>query len=190
MVIINKIYTRTGDRGETQLVGGQRIPKDAIRVECYGDIDELNSVLGWARSVSMESLKDYQKNMELVQQELFDIGAELATPSNTSAHSKGAICEENWKRLELWIDQAIQDLPELRSFVLPGGSPTNSALHIARAVCRRAERHAVHLSKQENVSTDLLIYLNRLSDYLFALARRSSCSEGLPETLWKPGKIR
>jgi cob(I)alamin adenosyltransferase len=189
LVKINKIYTRTGDTGETGLVGGARVAKDSLRVEAYGAVDELNSHLGACRTLAQAQKRTgLTDKLEQIQNELFDIGAELATPPDK--HWPGMICvgTEQVARLEQWIDQLTENIPELRSFVLPGGSELNSALHLARTVCRRAERTIVKLSRTESVSKELIVYINRLSDLLFAMARFESHTAGLAEYLWKPGK--
>lgn len=189
MVKINKIYTRTGDKGETGLVGGKRIKKDALRVHAYGDIDELNSWLGLIRT-NAEKAKHGALVSQLaqIQNELFDLGSELATPPGESYPGMVTIQNEQVIRLEKWIDQAVGALPELTSFVLPGGTELNSQLHIARTVCRRAERNIITLAASEKVSDSVLAYVNRLSDLLFALARAEAHSAGAQEFLWQPGK--
>lgn len=189
MVKINRIYTRTGDTGETGLVGGARVPKDCPRVEAYGDVDELNSILGWARTIADEQrIETLTPKLAEIQQSLFDLGSELATPPGAQWPGMILVSDSQITQLEGWIDELIADVPELRSFVLPGGSTLNSALHIARAVCRRAERSILRLSRQETVSGTVLIYINRLSDLLFAMARHESKRSGAPEYLWRAGK--
>lgn len=189
MVKINKIYTRTGDDGTTALVGGSRVPKDSLRVEAYGDVDELNSVLGWCRTLSEESKRTpLIEKLALIQNELFDIGAELACPPGSDLRGVTPVTDDQVTRIEAWIDGACAGLPELRSFVLPGGSPLNSALHIARTVCRRAERSVISLAHSEKVSAAIIKYLNRLGDLLFALARAESRDAKAAEYLWEPGK--
>lgn len=188
MVKINRIYTRTGDTGETGLVGGYRVAKDCPRVHAYGEVDELNAVLGLARSEADKiQFKEISSQLAIVQNELFDLGAELATPAGAEWQGMKKIELAETQRLEKWIDALIEGLPELRSFVLPGGSPLNAYLHLARTICRRAERSCISLSKAEQVSHTALVYLNRLSDYLFAAARRASAFTNTPEYLWQPG---
>lgn len=189
MVRINRIYTRNGDDGSTGLVGGTRIDKDNLRVEAYGDVDELNSWLGLIRTIALrENLEESGAALAILQNELFDLGALLASPPGHTHPSMPGISSEQTSRLEAAIDHATSGLPELTSFVLPGGTELNAMLHIARTVCRRAERHVVALSRKEEVAPEWIAYLNRLSDLLFALARQESFRAGQPEYLWKPGK--
>lgn len=193
MVRINKIYTKTGDDGTTGLVGGSRVDKDSLRVECYGDIDELNSLLGWVHTLAIDNrVNSITEKLDQIQQELFDIGAELATPPGVppGMRGPGSIPTDSSQvaRLEQQIDELTENLPELTSFVLPGGTPLNSALHLARTVCRRAERKIVSLNRSEPVNLQLRIYLNRLSDLLFAMARFESFRSKVPEKLWVPRK--
>ena len=188
MVIINRIYTRTGDTGDTGLVGGQRIAKDDLRVEAYGDIDELNSLLGWARTLADKAGIPLTRQLATIQNELFDLGSELASPPDASYPGMILIEDSAVTRLEQWIDLATGNLPELRSFVLPGGSELNSILHVARTVCRRAERAVVRLNTREPVRPVVLHYVNRLSDYLFSQARAESHRSGVHEYLWQPGQ--
>lgn len=189
MVKINKVYTRTGDKGETGLVGGGRVPKDSLRVEAYGTVDELNSHLGMIRTLLDEAgLPDDTTRCARIQNKLFDVGSILASPPEGSKYPLPEISAADSEELEKWIDFYNENLTELRSFVLPGGTILNSALHIARAVCRRAERRVITLSRQEKVPSTIIVYLNRLSDLLFVLARWS-CHQGKkPEYLWEPGK--
>ena len=188
MVKINKIYTRTGDDGTTGLVGGERIPKDHPRVAAYGEVDELNAVIGWSRTLADQfKLFPLQEKLERIQHELFDMGAILASPPGAAHASLPALSDDQIARLESWIDEAVADLPELRSFVLPGGNELNSSLHIARTVCRRAERNVLALSRDEAVPQNVLVYLNRLSDLLFAFARFASMQTGANEYLWRKG---
>ena len=184
MVKINKIYTKTGDDGTTGLVGGARVRKDSVKVSAYGDIDELNSFIGWARTIATA---DFAEKLAQIQNELFDLGAELATPTDSKTNKVPKIPAAFATRLEQWIDEVTERVPELRSFVLPGGTELNARLHICRTVCRRAERSVLRLSQEEKVSSDAIIYLNRLSDFLFALARAESHRASVPEYLWKPG---
>jgi len=171
MVKINKIYTKAGDGGKTHLTDGSKVDKDSPRVIAYGAVDELNAYLGWAATLAEESGSDLVSKLKQIQNRLFDLGSELATPAGADLSRIPVITPEDSKELEDWIDQITEDLPELKSFVLPGGTILNSALHICRTICRRAEIEALKLSKQEKVSSDLLIYLNRLSDAFFCLCQ-------------------
>lgn len=192
MVKINRIYTRTGDDGTTGLVGGRRVRKDSPHVEAYGDIDELNSWIGLVRTWGQEcgSARLYEISAQL-QNELFDLGSEVACPPGEVWEGMVRITPAHVERLEVLIDELSGQLPELRSFVLPGGSPLNAALHIARTVCRRAERRLLSFSSQVTHGSDWLReplrYLNRLSDLLFAMARFESARIQFPEYLWVPG---
>lgn len=191
MVKINRIYTRTGDDGTTGLVGGSRVPKTSLRVQAYGDIDELNSWLGYTIAVlETVGMKTEQEILRQIQNELFDIGSELATPAGGDLSSLPLVEQAQVTRLESWIDQHAQKLPELRSFILPGGSLAASALHVARTIARRAERSTLALNHVEPVRDVPIIYLNRLSDLMFALARGVSHQLGTPETLWHPAATR
>lgn len=175
-----KIYTRTGDAGETGLFDGTRVSKADARVATYGDVDELNAWLGLARA----SLEPPLASMvEQIQRDLFALGARLADPSHRIADrvTKAAISPDDVSRLEGWIDQLEQELPPLRRFILPGGSQAGAALHVARTVCRRAERAMVALG---GVDAELLVYVNRLSDLLFVMARAANHSGGTPEVEW------
>lgn len=189
MVKINKIYTRHGDDGTTGLVGGARVTKDSLRVESFGDVDELNSYLGWARTLcERDGVTALTEKLTTIQNTLFDLGSELATPPGSEWPGMKTVQERHAQQFEEWIDKLTEGLPELRSFVLPGGSELNSILHVARTVCRRAERTALKLSRHEQVSKFAIMYLNRLSDLLFAMARFESHRSGKPEYLWVPGK--
>jgi cob(I)alamin adenosyltransferase len=178
-----KIYTKTGDRGDTSLVGGQRVPKDALRVEAYGTVDELNSVLGIVLADSNES--GLEMVLKPVQMKLFELGAELATPHPSENPRIPQITSRDAAPLEALIDALSADLPPLNNFVLPGGSPLAARIHFARTVCRRAERLVVRLSHSEEVGEGIIVYLNRLSDLLFVLARHVNVKTGVPEILWK-----
>lgn len=190
MVRLNRIYTRTGDDGSTGLTGGERRGKDEPRIGALGSVDELNAALGMARLHTDGALDAI---LARVQNDLFDLGADLSTPEN--AHLSGfeplRIVDSQVERLEQEIDAANAALAPLRSFVLPGGSPAAAALHFARTICRRAERDMVLLSKQryEIVSQAALRYINRLSDLLFVLARQAN-SNGTRDVLWQPGQNR
>ncbi|HXG19544.1 MAG TPA: cob(I)yrinic acid a,c-diamide adenosyltransferase [Methylomirabilota bacterium] len=190
---ITKVYTRTGDKGFTKLVGGKKAPKDAARIEAYGTLDELNSVLGLAR-VFNDDLKDRLPAAQhldgifrRLQNELFDLGSELATPPDFSYEGMFRVGEDEVKALEKLIDDLQKDLAPLNSFILPGGGKVGGFLHQARTVCRRAERDILRLSREEEVSPYLLKYVNRLSDLLFVLARWVSKNLGEPEYLWERG---
>lgn len=177
-----KLYTKTGDDGETGLLGGRRVSKDDPRVAAYGEVDEVNAWIGWAAVVADEdALTD---RLTQIQSSLFDIGAILASDpdkSNASSFDQTAIV-----RIEGWIDDADDGLPLLKNFLLPGGSELAARLHLARTATRRAERAVVGLAKSQSVDAAAIVYLNRLSDYLFALARRANHRAGVADTLWKP----
>ena len=178
-----KIYTRTGDTGKTGLYGGTRVSKDAMRVEACGTVDELNACLGVVRS----QIRDEEIGTVLhrIQNALFDIGADLATLDTHSSAANLRIPPILTAELEREIDRFEEQLPALRNFILPGGSAGGAAIHLARTVCRRAERCVVSLSKEESVNPEVLIYLNRLSDLLFVLARVVNHRLGEPEPLWE-----
>ena len=178
-----KIYTKTGDKGETSLFGGQRVLKDDLRVECYGTIDELNSLLGLAITEVSES--EIIKVIQKIQNDLFDLGSELATPINKNIKNIPQISPDNISYLENGIDRFEKQLPELKQFILPGGTKGASLLHLARSVCRRGERLVVTLSKNVSISDDIVIYLNRLSDFLFVLARFENFVQNFPDINWE-----
>ena len=180
-----KIYTRTGDAGSTGLFGGGRVLKDDVRVSAYGDVDELNAVLGMARAVEMMPRID--EVLVPIQRDLFAIGALLATPDHAKMAQhleKARIDEERIAELERAIDDGESELEPLRAFILPGGTPKAAALHVARTVCRRAERHVVRLQQEVELPPLALIYLNRLSDLLFTLARVANRRAGAGEVTW------
>jgi cob(I)alamin adenosyltransferase len=186
-----KLYTRTGDDGTTGLNGGQRVAKDGLRVTAYGTVDELNSFVGLARAgCSDEQLGSI---LSTLQARLFELGADLATPdqatnenASTNEGSVARISDAAILEAENQIDQLCQPLEPMKHFILPGGSELSGHLHVARAVCRRAERDCLALSRQEIIQREVLVYLNRLSDLLFAAARRANQLQGLPDTPWKP----
>jgi cob(I)alamin adenosyltransferase len=191
---LNRIYTRTGDQGETSLAGGQRLPKDALRIEAYGTVDELNAFVG-AACLAAEGLAGSYQNMiqmalilKRVQHELFNLGSILATRPEDVHPKQPRITEAEIELLESEIDQMNADLPPLRSFVLPGGCRLNVDLHICRTVCRRAERICVALARQEEVPLEAIRYLNRLSDAFFVWSRWSSHEVSAPEILWEPNQ--
>ena len=193
MVRITKVYTRTGDTGSTRLVGGKKVAKDAARIAAYGTIDELNSVVGLARVFNddlkqeLPAAKQLDDIFRQLQNELFDLGSELATPSDFSYEGMFRVGEQEVKGLERLIDSCQKDLEPLNSFILPGGGKVGGFLHQARTVCRRAERDILRLSREEEVSPWPLTYVNRLSDLLFVLSRWVSHKLGEPEYLWERG---
>jgi cob(I)alamin adenosyltransferase len=177
------IYTKTGDGGETSLLGGARVPKDHVRVAAYGDVDETNAALGVVRSHATGELGAL---LAPIQRQLFAIGAQLADPGHEVAarRDKAAVSDEHLLALEVVIDAEEKTLPPLRSFVLPGGAKTAALLHQARTVCRRAERSVVALARQAGIDPLIIAYLNRLSDLLFVLARGENRRAGGREDLW------
>jgi cob(I)alamin adenosyltransferase len=178
-----KIYTKTGDAGQTGLFGGARVSKASERVGAYGEIDELNSVIGLARAHGLESRKNNW--LARIQSELFDLGAELSTvQEKQDSVAQFWLGDEDIAKLEAHIDELETELAPLKAFVLPGGSTTASALHLARTVCRRAERSLVALAAGEPVRPEVLRYVNRLSDLLFVMARSANRDEGLPDVPW------
>jgi cob(I)alamin adenosyltransferase len=180
-----KIYTRTGDQGDTGLFGGGRVPKHHPRVSAYGDVDELNSLLGVARAASPTELFD--PLLESIQRDLFSIGGQLAASDPAPvgrALAKADLPEDRVAEFERIMDQADQELPPLRAFVLPAGTAKAAALHQARTVCRRAERSVVHLAHESRVPTFFIVYLNRLSDLLFTLARLANLRAGVSDVTW------
>jgi cob(I)alamin adenosyltransferase len=178
-----KIYTKTGDGGETSLFDNTRVSKAHARVDAYGDVDELNACLGAARAAGLDA--DLAAVLEAVQRMLFAIGARLADPAARIADrvTKAAVAAADIQHLETTIDRLEAELPPLRRFILPGGSPAGSLLHVARTVCRRAERRAVALGP-DAVEPDVVAYLNRLSDLLFVMARAANRRAGVAETEW------
>lgn len=181
----SNLYTRTGDDGTTSLVDGSRTPKDDLRVDTYGDIDELSSVLGLLAS-SKDCPDEIGGQIQEIQHTLFNVGTYLATPVSGGERPEvpGIIDETN--KIEGWIDTLDEQTPKIRSFILPGGSEESSRCHVARTVCRRAERKAIALARQSYVDPALLGYLNRLSDYLFIAARYLNFIRGIDEIVWKP----
>jgi cob(I)alamin adenosyltransferase len=178
-----KIYTRTGDAGDTGLFDGTRVAKDDPRVAAYGDVDEVNAWLGLANTEVGES--DLRPMLERIQRDLFAVGARLADPSRKIADrvSKAAVTSEDISRLEAWIDGLESELPTLRRFILAGGCRSGAMLHVARTICRRAERAIVSLGR-DAFEPEVLIYVNRLSDLLFVMARVANHRAGVPETEW------
>jgi cob(I)alamin adenosyltransferase len=191
---LNRIYTRRGDTGETSLVGGQRVLKNALRIECYGTVDELNALVGLA-CVSLEQLHpmvpDTKRLLDIlrrVQHELFNLGSILATLPEDVHPNQPRVTSVEVAQLEREIDEMNEELAPLRSFVLPGGSRINAELHLCRTVCRRAERIAVSLARVEIVPGEAIGYLNRLSDAFFVWSRWVNHKLGSPEVLWDPNK--
>ncbi|HLS48232.1 MAG TPA: cob(I)yrinic acid a,c-diamide adenosyltransferase [Gemmatimonadales bacterium] len=180
-----RIYTKTGDEGQTALFGGGRVPKDHPRVAAYGDVDELNSALGVARAAPpAEAFDDL---LASIQRDLFSIGGHLATPDPEKVRKALARAELSEERIELFervMDEAESELPALRAFVLPAGTPKAATFHLARTICRRAERSVVHLSASAEVPALFLVYLNRLSDLLFTLARLANHRDGRGDIIW------
>jgi cob(I)alamin adenosyltransferase len=189
---ITRVYTRTGDRGETALVGGRRVPKDAPRIEAYGTVDELNAVLGLARVFNAERLEGdgprwLDETLRRLQNRLFDLGSELATPEDAVYEGMHRVGQADVTELEQLIDRCQKELEPLKSFVLPGGGRVGAFLHQARTVCRRAEREILRLSRAEPLPEWPLRYVNRLSDLLFVLSRWIARRLGEPEYLWERG---
>jgi len=189
---ITRVYTRTGDDGTTALVGGARVPKDGARVTSYGEVDELNAVLGLARSFNAAAAPSpagerLEAILRRLQNELFDLGSELATPPDAVYEGMFRVSADDVRALEELMDELQQDLDTLRSFVLPGGGPVSGYLHLARTVCRRAEREILHLAREEEIGEHVLPYVNRLSDLLFVLSRWFGKQGGESEYLWERG---
>lgn len=191
MVRLNRIYTKTGDAGHTRLVGGQKVRKDSRRISCYGTVDELSACLGLVRTalgtapvppgaVALAAI------VARIQNELFNLGSDLATLPEDLHPKQPRVETRHIEALEREIDTWNEALPELRSFVLPGGGWVSAYLHLARTVCRRAERLAVELTDSEKVSPTVIPYLNRLSDALFVMGRHAAVIYGEPEPLWQP----
>jgi len=179
-----KIYTKTGDKGQTSLIGGTRVPKHHLRIESYGTVDELNSYIGLIRD---QQVSEYQQNLlKEIQDRLFTIGSALASDPEKSKMKIPDLHQKDIELLEKEIDTMTAELPELRHFILPGGSNAVSFCHLARCVCRRAERICVHLSEDSFVDEKVMVYLNRLSDYLFVLSRKLCFDNQIEENKWIP----
>ncbi len=181
-----KIYTRTGDEGETALFGGARVSKHHVRVEAYGNVDELGATVGWALSQLADA--SIRERLEALQHDLFTLGSELATPPAREGRSRPPtppLPESRIGEMERWIDEADEELPALRDFVLSGGAPGAAALHLCRTVCRRAERSVVGLAEVAAVDGVVVRYLNRLSDLLFTLARLENHRAGVGDVKWR-----
>lgn len=177
-----KIYTKTGDKGDTSLFGGKRLPKDDLRIEAYGTVDELNSLLGVCRSLKPPA--DLEAILDRLQQDLFVLGADLATPIDAKQQIR-RINADDTIRLESTIDEVEGKLEPLRSFILPGGSQVGAMLHFGRAVCRRAERAVVRCAHQQPLGDQVVVFLNRLADLLFVLARYANQLAGVGEQKWE-----
>lgn len=186
-----KIYTKTGDKGTTRLVDGSCVEKFNPRVEAYGCVDELNSAMGYAASLMIDhsSFSELKKHIEIIQNQLFSVGSLLATSDINVFNKLPQIADHHIAELEKWIDQYSEELPELRNFILPGGSIISSQLHICRTSCRRSERRSSEIYAKENQYQNVLIYLNRLSDLLFVWARWTNKKENQPEIIWKKENV-
>ncbi|MBW3571318.1 MAG: cob(I)yrinic acid a,c-diamide adenosyltransferase [Gemmatimonadetes bacterium] len=182
----SKLYTRQGDQGQTSLFGGERVSKDHLRVEAYGQLDHVSATIGLL--VVSLSAGEMAGELRQVQNDLFDLGAELATPPDSRLQYRlpRAIDEDDWRRLERLLDEYDAQVPPLRTFVLPGGHETAARAHLARTTCRAAERAVVRLAHHEEVRPDVLTYLNRLSDFLFVCARLLNHRAGVDEVTWQP----
>lgn len=184
-----RIYTRKGDGGRTALFGGGRVPKDDLRVEAYGTVDELNSVLG--RAVLSVEDDRIRERLGRIQHDLFALGATLATPTEETGRPRPSVPDlpaDRVPEMEAWIDETTEELDPLKNFVLPGGGPGGSELHVARTVCRRAERRVVALADEAEVDEDAIRYLNRLSDLLFVFARLENHRSGSDDVIWRPSE--
>lgn len=181
-----KLYTKTGDKGQTSLLGGKKVSKAHLRIEAYGNIDELNAFTGL--------LKDHKdvdarigNQFYWIQEHLFSIGSILATDEGFKGFELPQISNIEIKQLEVWIDKTSGELPELKNFILPGGHEVVSLCHVCRTVCRRTERSIVSLAEQETVANEIIVFMNRLSDYFFVMARKMAQKLNAPETPWNPG---
>ena len=178
-----KIYTKTGDKGFTSLIGGTRVPKSSLRIECYGTVDELNSHIGLVRDQDINATR--RPLLKEIQDRLFTIGSSLAADPEKSKMKLPDLHDADVTLLEDEMDRLNADLPELRAFILPGGHPAVSHAHVARCVCRRAERLTIHLGEESFVAELVVVYLNRLSDFLFVLSRTMAHELGVEEVTWK-----
>jgi cob(I)alamin adenosyltransferase len=183
-VRLTRIYTRTGDQGETALGDGSRVPKIDCRVGAFGTVDELNAELGLVLAAD-DLPQDFRPWLQTVQNDLFDVGADLSVPFGIADRLR--VAQRAIDELERLCDELNQNLPPLRSFVLPGGTEAGARLHVARTVCRRAERDALTADREHRINPLVLVYLNRLSDLLFIAARAANAKAGADEPLWKPG---
>ncbi len=181
-----KIYTKTGDKGLTSLFGGERVAKDTVRIEAYGSVDELNSQLGVIRS--LKPPQEVDRMLQRIQNDLFTLGADLATPGTKTGKKVLRITSTHVEQLERDIDKLESALTPLRHFVLPGGTRTSAELHVARTICRRAERSIVRLSRKGEIRITPVVFMNRLSDFLFVAARSVNKSERGEEATWDPSR--
>ena len=188
---ITKVYTRTGDAGQTRLAGGQQVSKDSLRVEAYGTVDELNASVGLVRAMNEEAIavigaaKQLEQDLRWVQNKLFDVGSLLATAPGQTFKNMPTIRAQDAVRLERTMDRCQKELPPLKEFILPGGGRVAATLHQARTICRRAERICVRLAREETLDVQIIKFLNRLSDALFVWARWVAKTQGEPEFLWE-----
>ncbi len=182
---MSKIYTKTGDGGRTSLLGGKKVPKSDQRIDAYGNVDELNSFIGYLKD-QPEVVPRIGNQFYWVQEHLFSIGSVLATESDFSGFELPKVTEDHIKQLEAWIDKYTQELPELKNFILPGGHQVVSLCHVCRTVCRRAERGVVALAENEPVDDLIVKFLNRLSDYFFVMSRKLAKDLDAPEIPWVP----
>ena len=187
-VALNRIYTKTGDQGQTHLAGGQRVSKDSARIDCYGTVDELNAFTGMAAVSAADSVPSLVPILLRVQHELFNLGSILATKPEDVHAKQARVTEVEVRQLETEIDRMNADLAPLRSFVLPGGTRLNTELHACRTICRRAERIAVALAREEAIPPETIQYLNRLSDAFFVWSRWVNHVLGVAEVLWEPNQ--
>lgn len=187
MVRINRVYTRTGDQGQTRLAGGQVVAKTAARIEAYGTVDELNACLGLVAEALRNRDLELRGRVLRIQNELFDLGSQFAVLAEDRRENTPVIRQADIDRLEQEIDAMNETLPRLESFILPGGGEVSARLHLARTVCRRAERMALRLAAEEPLDGSEVPYLNRLSDWLFVASRAAALEAGVAETLWQPG---
>jgi cob(I)alamin adenosyltransferase len=187
-IALNRIYTKAGDQGQTHLAGGQRVAKDSLRIECYGTVDELNAFVGMAGVSATDSTPELVLILRRVQHELFNLGSILATQPQDVHPKQARITSAEILQLEQEIDRMNADLAPLRSFVLPGGSRLNTELHACRTICRRAERIALSLAREEEIPPEIVQYLNRLSDAFFVWSRWANHIAGIPEALWEPNQ--
>lgn len=180
---MSKLYSKTGDGGETSLYGGQRVPKHHFRLEAYGTIDELNAVLAFC--LAQPDSEPYREFIQSIQRDLFKLGAELAAPPGRIIAGLATVNEEQVTLIEQAIDKLSDKLPPLHHFIIPGGTALSASLHLARTICRRAERRVVELASRETVRPIIISYLNRLGDYLFALARQANQRAAVSEIIWQ-----